>query len=143
MLSTPEGPTITGMKRAIFVLAIVLVSCMGREKDTMLRKAIVTKGWSMAGAVKSFVAGYYIETGRLPSSNEEARVDAQTTLNGQYVSSIAIGPQGVVTVTYTGEPALEGKTLVLTPSIPSNARTMTWSCNEGTVSAEYRPVQCK
>ncbi len=132
------------MRRTFCAFAILVVSCLGREGgDTMRRKAIVTKGWSMAGEVKTLVAAHYVETGRLPSSNEEARIDAQTPLSGQYVSSIAVGPEGVVTVTYKGDAALEGKTLVLTPSIPGDARTINWSCREGTVQQEYRPVQCQ
>jgi len=131
------------VKRSLCVLAIVLISCLGRGGDVMRRKAIFTKGWSMAGPVKSLVAGYYIETGRFPSSNDEARVDAQTELSGKYVSSIVIGPGGVITVTYTGDPELEGKTLVLTPAIVGDGRTMNWSCREGTMPAEYRADQCK
>jgi type IV pilus assembly protein PilA len=118
---------------------MAIVGCGDRRKYESM--AAVASGLSMAGSVKTFVSAYYDESGKLPSSNAEAHVQS-VPLTGPFVSSVEIGPNGVVVVTYSKDANIAGKTLELTPVV-SPEGGLTWSCRGGTVAPQYRPAPCR
>ena len=59
------------------------------------------------------------------------------------MSSIAIGPGGTITIAYTGDASLEGKTMVMTPTSLANDYATVWSCAGGTMSRDDRPDVCR
>ncbi len=105
--------------------------------------AAVTSGMALGSRAKTFVTAFHDETGRWPSSNAEARMPEASQLKDRYVSAVAVGPNGTIVITYTGEPRIEGKTLILAPTVLDNNYGTTWSCTGGTVAREDRPENCR
>jgi type IV pilus assembly protein PilA len=133
----------------VVVLAIAAAFFAGHQTGLRnlhrndMGQAIVVTGMGMAARAKIAVATFQSQNGKFPASNEEAGLPAAAQLQDRYVSSLSVGPQGIVTVMYRGEPALEGRTLVLTPVVVGGDYGMTWSCSGGTVAAELRPDVCR
>ena len=106
-------------------------------------QASALSGIALAANAKIGVTTYQSENGQFPSSNAQARLPAPEQLTDRYVSSIAIGPQGVITVTYKNEQPLLGRTLVITPTVIEGGYSITWSCRGGTLPVELRPETCR
>jgi type IV pilus assembly protein PilA len=115
----------------------------GDSSRSYIGQAAVVAGLAMAAHAKIAVSAFQSENGQLPSSNAEAGLPAAERIADRYVSSIAIASQGTITVTYQGEPLLQGKTLVMTPTVLDGAYAITWSCSGGTLPAELRPELCR
>lgn len=106
-------------------------------------QAAVVSGLALAGNAKIAVTMFHSETGRFPSSNAEARLPEAPAITDRYVASVAIGPAGAITITYRGQSPIQGKTLVMTPTVLDSNYAITWSCSGGTLTADARPDFCR
>lgn len=83
-------------------------------------------GMATEGTAAQAVSSYYIKTGTLPVSNEQAGLSAPSTVPGEqgvgkYVGSVTVGPTpGVIAVKWS-HAALAGKSMVLVPELPGNS----------------------
>jgi type IV pilus assembly protein PilA len=141
---------VSGNKGALWLAAFVLAAVaflagywFGQPSRSYIGQAAVVTGVGLAAHAKIAVATFHSEKGQFPSSNAEAGLPAAERIADRYVSSIAIGSQGAITVTYQGERALQGKTLVLRPTVIDDGYAITWSCSGGTLPAELRPEACR
>ena len=106
-------------------------------------QAVVVTGLGLAARAKIAVAAFHAENGRFPTSNAEIGLPGGAPIDDRYVSGLAIGPKGLITVTYRGDPAIEGKTIVLVPVAIDDGAAINWSCSGGTVPAGLRPEPCR
>jgi hypothetical protein len=75
------------------------------------------------------------------------------SIKGNYVSTIAVAANGVITISYKssglgGSPTANDGTIVLEPS-SANPGSMTWVCDDsgvataGNMPSKYRPSECR
>lgn len=101
-------------------------------------RARVTEGLNLAHSAQLAVSETTQSTNALPANQAATGyVSPAATAN---VTSIAIGANGVITITYTA--LAGGGTLLLTPTLTANG-DITWDCSGGTLAAQYRPARCR
>jgi type IV pilus assembly protein PilA len=123
------------------ILGILASIALPLYKDYAIR-AKVSEGLQLAAAAKLAVAESWNVDRKLPTNNSEAGLAAATQINGDYVSRVAVGGSGTITVTFSAdEPAINGKTISLTPSPGDGA--ITWSCADSNIAARYLPSRCR
>jgi type IV pilus assembly protein PilA len=104
-------------------------------------KAKVSEGMQLADAAKTAVAQYYQTQNAWPTTNAAAGLPA--TISGNYVTSVNVGNNGVIHVTYNAASGAGAGTVIeLVPT--ANNGTITWACDTAntTVPQQYRPPNC-
>ena len=74
-----------------------------------------------------------------PSSADLGLLDFQSS---KYARSVRINDEHSIEITAQGEPAIEGKTVLLVPTVEGNQITK-WTCGPGTMPAKYLPGSCR
>ena len=137
-----QGFTLIELMIVVAIIGILAAIAIPAYQDYIIRSK-VTEGLNLASASKTAVAEYFQTKGSLPTTNAEAGVVTSTSITGNNVKSVAISTGGLITITYSGETALNGKTLFLTPSTPDGA--VKWNCTSATatLAGKYRPSSCR
>jgi type IV pilus assembly protein PilA len=96
---------------------------------------------NLSAGAKAAISEYFMDTGTLPTSNAAAGVDANIT--GNYVTGVAVGAAGRITVTYGNQAnaAILADTLFLTPSTTSGS--VVWACSAGGLLPKHVPSACR
>ena len=137
-----QGFTLIELMIVVAIIGILAAIAIPAYQDYIVRSK-VTEGLNLASASKTAVAEYFQTKGALPSTNAMAGVVSANSITGNNVKSVEIGTNGVITITYSGETALSGKTLFLTPATADGA--VKWSCTSATatLAGKYRPSSCR
>jgi type IV pilus assembly protein PilA len=123
------------------ILGILASIAMPVYHDYTIRSK-VSEGLQLVTAAKLAVSETWNVEGTLPTSNSDAGLAAAHQITGDYVSSIAVGSSGTIVVTFSGnEPAINGKTLSLTPDTGTGA--IKWTCVDSTLQSRYLPSRCR
>ncbi|MGA8262193.1 MAG: pilin [Arenicellales bacterium] len=106
-------------------------------------RAKVSEGLNLSSAAKLGVAETYQSQGVKPDSNAAAGVADSTSIKGNNVQSVAISNSGVITVTYSNQPEIQGAKVTLSPTF--SAGSVKWKCAPGTppVKPRYLPANCR
>jgi len=111
------------MKRVlVIVVAVIVVGCRGR-KEQYMAAASLSQGFALAGTAKTFVGAAYSDSGKWPSSNEEARLPAPNTYASDLVNDLTVSGGGVITVHFKA-----GGTLKLIPDGGTADTGLRWRC---------------
>ena len=114
-----------------------------RDRDYTVRAKVV-EVINSAMPCKLGVAEAYMSNGStFPTSVDAAGC---TTVVTKYVASVAVGANGIVTVTSKasglgGSPAADTKTVIFTPT--GSASGVDWTCTGGDMPDKYRPANCR
>ncbi|KTC85840.1 MULTISPECIES: pilin [Legionella] len=132
-----KGLTLIELMIVIAILGIFISIAIPAYQNYTVR-ARVTEGLNLAQTAKLAVSESTMDNHALPASQEATSYKGPApTAN---VQSIVIGPQGVITISFT-KLAGDG-TLVLVPTLQPTGE-LTWTCNTGTLKKEYRPSNCR
>ena len=143
MKKVQQGFTLIELMIVVAIIGILAAVAIPAYQDYTIR-AKVTEGVGMAAAAKTAVSEYRLSKGTMPTGNATAGISQ--TIASQYVRSLNISGQGVITVTFTttANAAIAGKTLMFTPTFSTG--TVQWTCSDtatATLDGKYRPANCR
>jgi type IV pilus assembly protein PilA len=147
--STRErGFTLIELMIVVAIIAILAAIALPAYQIYTVR-AQVSEGITVSDNPKDAVWGFVASNGRMPPDNASAGLPQATSISGKYVSGISVAG-GLITVTYSStfpqraNVAIDGKTLVLSPTIGASSGSILWKCQpNGTVPSPYLPTICR
>ena len=140
-----KGFTLVELMIILAIIGILASMAITSYQDYTIR-AKVAEGLNLSHSAKIAVAETHGSEGRfLGASNASYGLPNSSSIRGEYVSSIAIGLSGLITITYNdtlgGTPSANGKTILLNPIRRSGSTN--WDCTGGTMLSKYRPSECR
>ncbi|WP_107831954.1 pilin [Neisseria subflava] len=158
MKAIQKGFTLIELMIVIAIIGILAVIALPAYQDYTAR-AQVSEAISLMEGQKSAVVEYYADKGKWPTSNAEAGIATNTTIQGKYVAQVDVGANGVITATMKDKDVnneIKEKTVSLTPhattagATPGAAATangsFTWTCTPGAtngVATKFLPSSCR
>lgn len=123
----------------VAVVGILAAIALPAYHDYTVR-AKVQEGREIARMYQLSVERYAIEHRALPRSEEA--LPGVSPVSGENIQSVMIDGEGVIVVTFTGDMAIDGKSLTLTPSLTNDGR-IEWRCEGIDIKAVYLPPACR
>jgi len=142
MKKVQQGFTLIELMIVVAIIGILAAIAIPAYQDYTIR-AQVSEGINLASGAKAAIAEYFMDTGAWPTGNASAGLEASGNIVGNYVTDVAVGAAGRVTVTYgnTANAQITGDTLFLTPA--SNAGSVQWACSAGGLLPKHVPSACR
>jgi type IV pilus assembly protein PilA len=162
MKSIQKGFTLIELMIVVAIIGILAAIAIPAYKTYTIR-AQISEGLGFADAAKVAVSESFIASGTWPATNVAAGLDVATNIKSKYVSSVGVGANGQITVTFGGpdiDPAalVGGATIVYTPYVSLN-NDVSWACGlhaitqpgvtvvgalaANGVNAKYLPANCR
>jgi len=143
-----KGFTLIELMIVVAIIGILAAVAIPAYQDYTVRTK-VSEGLGLASSTKKSIEEVRISLGRYPASgavnNSSYGLPLPSSISGNNVSKIEIGSSGVITITYSNDESIDGKTLILKPDATSSAGSIKWSCtgSTATVKPSYRPANCR
>jgi type IV pilus assembly protein PilA len=138
MKKVQQGFTLIELMIVVAIIGILAAIAIPQYQDYTVRTR-VSEAAVLADGSKTAVAEFFNTNSRWPASNPSAGLSQSSSIIGKYVSSVAVGTNGVITATVAAASGTSG-TLVLTPR--ANGGSVSWTCT-GTIPAKYLPANCR
>ena len=133
-----KGFTLIELMIVVAIIGILAAVALPAYQD-YTKRTHVSEGLTLAGGAKASVTEYYSSQGNFPSNNSSAGLAAKADIKGNAVKSVEVA-SGKITITYNNK-VTDDATLQLSPT--TGAGGVQWSCKGGSVSAKYRPSNCR
>ena len=142
MKKVQQGFTLIELMIVVAIIGILAAIAIPAYQDYTIR-AQVSEGLNLSAGAKAAISEYYMDRGTFPTNNALAGLSVNTTIAGNYVTSVTVG-SGVITVAYGNQSnaAIAGATLLLSPATTAGA--INWDCNAGLVLVDkWLPAACR
>jgi type IV pilus assembly protein PilA len=134
-----KGFTLIELMIVVTIIGVLAAMAIPTYQD-YTRKARISEGLQLAASYKNAVNEYLAANGAFPATDAEVTTitTAVPSISTTNLSSIAVGLNGVVKITYNkAATGVDGATITLTPTAGSAA--ITWACTT-TLVAKLRPT---
>lgn len=159
MKAIQKGFTLIELMIVIAIIGILAVIALPAYQDYTAR-AQVSEAITLMEGQKSAIVEYYADKGKWPTSNKEAGIADEGSIEGKYVKQVKVGADGVITATMKDANVnneIKNKTVSLTPTATTttgegnDAKTtgngsFTWTCKPGAtdgVATKFLPSSCR
>ena len=154
MKAIQKGFTLIELMIVIAIIGILAVIALPAYQDYTAR-AQVSEAITLMEGQKSAVVEYYADKGKWPTSNTEAGIATNTSIQGKYVAQVDVGANGVITAKMKAADVnkeITNKTVSLTPSASTTTGgktvdgSFTWTCTPGAkdgVATKFLPSSCR
>jgi type IV pilus assembly protein PilA len=149
MKKIQQGFTLIELMIVVAIIGILAAIAIPAYQDYTIR-AQVSEGLNLSGGAKAAVAEYYMDQGVYPVTNVIAGIEAPASINGKYVTSVAVGALGQILVTYNQASTnqnIKTATLTLTPvAAAANLGSVSWTCAGGNIlggTPKWLPAACR
>ena len=150
MKKNMQGFTLIELMIVVAIIAILAAIAISQYQDYVIRSQ-VSEGSALADGTKTAVAEFYQNKGYFPAANSSAGLATNTTIKGEYVSSVDVnaGTAGVIGAAYSGGKAhAKLKTAAGTVanglhfSAVTNAGSIEWHCKSTGLPQKWCPSSC-
>jgi type IV pilus assembly protein PilA len=132
-----RGYSILEILAVIVIIGVLSTIALPYYNQYTIR-ARVAEGLNLVSAAQIAVSDFVSNSNSLPVTQVDTRyISPPSTAN---VTSIVIGPKGVVTVNFS--PAAGAGSILFVPSVQTN-NGLAWDCTAGTLASQYRPTVCR
>lgn len=145
MKALQKGFTLIELMIVVAIIGILAAIAIPAYQDYTIR-AQVSEGLNLAAAAKTSVSEFWTNRGSFPASNASAGLASSNSITGEYVTSVAVGNGGLITITYgnRANSAINNATVLLSPF--TTAGSVRWNCKPGSsnpVRTKYLPSDCR
>ncbi|HAT8746483.1 TPA: prepilin-type N-terminal cleavage/methylation domain-containing protein [Legionella pneumophila] len=133
-----KGFTLIELMIVATILGVLLAIAFPAYHDYTIRVR-VAEGLEKASFAKLAVAEKILIDNILPANQADTSYSSPVPTDN--VASIAIGNQGIITITYTANAG--NGTITMVPTLDATGRILTWDCTGGTLLGKYRPAYCR
>lgn len=140
MHRSQKGFTLIELMIVVAIIGILAAVAIPAYQDYVVRSK-VTEGLNLAGGAKSRVEETRIGLGSFPATHASYGLANPASISGNNVASVQVGAGGTITVTYSNDAALTGRTITLSPSVSGGS--IRWTCTGGNVLPRFRPANCR
>ena len=141
-----QGFTLIELMIVVAIIGILAAIAIPAYQDYTIR-AQVSEGLNLAAGAKAAVSEFTMDRGVFPTTNGEAGISTAAAINGNYVSQVAVGANGVISVTYGGPQAhaLLSSTAILQLTPTTQAGSIEWLCAASgtTIADKHLPAACR
>ncbi len=140
MHRSQQGFTLIELMIVVAIIGILAAVAIPAYQDYTVRSK-VTEGLNLASGVKSRVEETRIALGNFPATHASYGLANPASITGNNVASVSVGAGGIITVTYSNDAALSGRTITLSPSVTGGS--LRWTCTGGNLLPRFRPANCR